>query len=148
MYYDSPSTQVPAGLEYKTNEFEPLRRAADLERTLILLEEAVAAAFAIEPCELRMPTRGHARIALARQVAMYLAHVTCTMGLSDVGTMFMRDRTTVAHACAVIELRRDEPDFDIALDHLEQIVTLLIRPRRYRRRHWRQRARHDRRQGL
>lgn len=103
----------------------------------MLIEEAVAAAFQIEPISLRIATRGEARVALARQVAMYLAHVTCSVSLSDVGDMFVRDRTTAAHACAVIETRRDEPEFDRALELLEQIVTLLICPRRYRLRRWR-----------
>ena len=35
-------------------------------------------------------------MALARQVAMYVAHVTCGLSLTDVGLIFARDRTTVA----------------------------------------------------
>ena len=58
-------------------------------------------------------------VALARQVAMYLAHVVCGLTLTDTGRLFGRDRTTVAHACCVIEDRRDDPLFDRALDLLE-----------------------------
>ena len=41
------------------------------------IESAVAAVFEVGIEELRAPTRGSARAAFARQVAMYLAHVGC-----------------------------------------------------------------------
>lgn len=68
-------------------------------------------------------------MALARQTAMYLAHVGCSLSLTEVGTLFERDRTTVAHACALIEDRRDNPDFDRALELLERAVRALHMPR-------------------
>jgi chromosomal replication initiation ATPase DnaA len=58
-------------------------------------------------------------VAFARQVAMYLAHVGGGLCLSEVGRLFARDRTTVAHACALVEDRRDDPDFDRCLSFLE-----------------------------
>nr|MCU0605821.1 hypothetical protein [Desulfobacterales bacterium] len=67
-------------------------------------------------------TRGRARVALARQIAMYLSHVAFRVSLTDVGRIFGRDRTTVSHACAVVEDLRDDPRFDRILDLLEQIV--------------------------
>jgi chromosomal replication initiation ATPase DnaA len=76
--------------------------------------------------EFRAPTRGSARAAFARQVAMYLAHVGCGVSLTEVGRLFERDRTTVAHACGLIEDKRDDPDFDYRLDHLERAVSCLI----------------------
>lgn len=60
-----------------------------------------------------------APIALARQTAMYLAHVTFGLTFTEVGRLFRRDRTTVAHACAVIEDLRDDPAIDRALSILE-----------------------------
>lgn len=90
------------------------------------IEHTVAGAFEIEPELIRLPTRGQARIALARQVAMYVAHVAGKLTLSDVGRMFERDRTTVAHACMVVEQRRDDPDFDRAVELIESIVGILI----------------------
>ncbi|MGE0024726.1 MAG: hypothetical protein AB7S70_13975, partial [Hyphomicrobium sp.] len=53
-------------------------------------------------------------------------HVSCGLSLTDVGQVFSRDRTTVAHACAVIEDRRDDPAFDRALELMEWIVPTLI----------------------
>jgi chromosomal replication initiation ATPase DnaA len=58
---------------------------------------------------------------------MYLAHVACGLTLTDTGRLFGRDRTTVAHACGVIEDRRDDPLFDRALDLLEWAVPALSR---------------------
>ena len=86
----------------------------------------VAAVFEVGVEDLRGPTRGTARTAFARQVAMYLAHVGRGVSLTEVGQLFERDRTTVAHACGLVEDRRDDPDFDYRLDHLEQAVSSLI----------------------
>jgi hypothetical protein len=45
---------------------------------------------------------------------------------AKVGTLFARDRTTAAHACSVVEDRRDDPDLDGRLGHLERAVASLI----------------------
>ena len=42
--------------------------------------------------------------------------------LTAVGALFQRDRTTVAHACGVVEDRRDDPDLDARIEHLEHAV--------------------------
>jgi chromosomal replication initiation ATPase DnaA len=89
------------------------------------IEGAVARVFGIAADDLRRRSRGRAKVALARQVAMYLAHVGCGMSLTQTGRTFGRDRTTVAHACTVIEDRRDDPLFDRALDLLEWAIPSL-----------------------
>ncbi len=89
------------------------------------IEQAVVQVFGVGREDLRRLSRGRARVALARQVAMYLAHVACGLTLTDTGKLFGRDRTTVAHACGVIEDRRDDPLFDRALDLLEWAVPAL-----------------------
>jgi hypothetical protein len=97
------------------------------------IEQAVIQVFGIAYRDLRRATRGRAKVALARQVAMYLAHVGCGLSLTETGRLFERDRTTVAHACGVIEDRRDDPIFDRALDLLEWAVPALTsRPFRQR----------------
>ncbi len=58
-----------------------------------------------------------------------LAHVMCGLTLTEVGLLFGRDRTTVAHACAVVEDRRDDPVFDRALDLLEWALPSLHQSR-------------------
>jgi len=85
----------------------------------------VVQVFGVMGHDLRHGTRGRAKVALARQVAMYLAHVGCGLSLTETGRLFGRDRTTVAHACGVVEDRRDDPLFDRALDLLEWAVPVL-----------------------
>lgn len=60
------------------------------------------------------PTRGPARYAFRRQVAIYIAHVDLGLPYRVLAELFGRDRTTVAYACSVIEDRRDRPAFDAA----------------------------------
>lgn len=55
----------------------------------------------------------------ARQVAMYLSHVTFGLTLTRTGALFARDRTTAAYGCGVVEDRRDDPVLDRALDIAE-----------------------------
>jgi chromosomal replication initiation ATPase DnaA len=90
------------------------------------IEPAVTAVFEVHIEDLRSPTRGSPTTAFARQVAMYLAHVVCGRSLTEIGILFARDRTTVAHACGVMEDRRDDPELDWQLEHLEQAVASLI----------------------
>ena len=60
---------------------------------------------------------------------MYLTHIAGGLSLSEVGRLFARDRTTVAHACALVEDRRDDPDFDRCLAILEFALALPAVPR-------------------
>lgn len=106
-----PSRRIPEG------EAQRLRR---------LIETAIGDVFGVPHAALSAQSRGKAPVALARQAAMYLAHVSCGLNLTDVGFIFARDRTTVAHACAVIEDRRDDPVFDRALELMEWIVPTLV----------------------
>ena len=57
---------------------------------------------------------------------MYVAHVSLSASLTEIGDLFQRDRTTVAHACAVVEDRRDDPELDSKLDFLEQAVSAML----------------------
>jgi hypothetical protein len=84
----------------------------------------VAIAFDAPIKSLLGASRGPARIALARQVAMYLAHTALGISLSAVGRIFRRDRTTVAHGCALVEDARDREDFDHVLLRLERAINL------------------------
>ena len=59
-------------------------------------------------------------VAFARQLAMYLCHVSANMSLREISSLFGRDRTTVSHACHAIEDRRDCPTFDRQIDFLEK----------------------------
>ena len=104
-------------------------RTARARRDLVVrqvIDPAVGAVFEVDVGDLQSETRGSPRVAFARQVAMYLAHVVCGLSLTEVGTLFARDRTTVSHACTVVEDRRDDPELDGRLGHLERAVAALI----------------------
>lgn len=88
-----------------------------------LLEQAVSAMFAVPCCKLRAARRCDARTAFARQVAMYLAHVVFGLTLTRAGQLFGRDRTTVAHACTVVEDRREDAALDRALNIVESALS-------------------------
>jgi chromosomal replication initiation ATPase DnaA len=97
-----------------------------LDRNLrLILEHTVARPFTVAHATLWQSTRGSPAEAFARQVAMYLAHVGLGLTFTAVGQLFGRDRRTVAHACALVEDRRDTVTVDRTLDLLEGAVRLL-----------------------
>lgn len=59
------------------------------------------------------------REVLARQVAMYIASVGFGMSYARVAAALGRDRSTIQHACRIIEDRRDDPGFDRWIEALE-----------------------------
>jgi chromosomal replication initiation ATPase DnaA len=79
----------------------------------------VADEFGLDAATLISPTRGAPRAAYARQVAMYLAHVGFALSFETIGRAFDRDRTTVSHACRVVEDSRDDEKLDRRLALLE-----------------------------
>jgi len=93
----------------------------DAARICWLIEEATAAAFAVPVDELRAPSRRAPAVAFARQCAMYLAHIALGLHYSEIGRLFRRDRTTAAHACQLVEDRREDPLTDRVLQMLEQL---------------------------
>lgn len=108
----------------------PMRRGARRLRTgylaggkIQLVVALVCSAYDLSPTQIFRPSRGAARIAFARQVAMYIAHVWLGLSLSEVGRRFGRDRTTVAHACGLVEDRRDDPIIDATLTVIESAAT-------------------------
>ena len=98
------------------------RSVSEIGNTRKIIESAVGAVFEIPDPEIGASGRGTAQACFARQVAMYLAHVSYGLTLTEVGELFGRDRTTVAYACTVIEGRRDDANLDLCLDHLESAV--------------------------
>lgn len=87
------------------------------------VEGAVATELRVAVRAMRAPGRGPAGVAFARQTAMYLAHTGLGLSLSAVAGAARRDRTTVAHACRLVEGRRDEPVVEAMLLRLERMVT-------------------------
>lgn len=91
------------------------------------IERMVTDVFGVDHAALSRKSRGAKRVASARQVAMYVAHVNCGLSLTDVGRLFGRDRTTVAHACISVEIRRDDATYDRVLDLLGWAAPAIIR---------------------
>lgn len=96
-------------------------RGSSSERLLRFVTRCVARDFQLDQGALLVPTRGAPQVAFARQVAIYLAHVCFGLSFAAIGRMFHRDRTTVSHACRVIEDRRDDRELDRRLAALERI---------------------------
>ena len=97
----------------------PIRNGWTDDSACRFVEALVTLVFQVDIAELRRRSRGRAPVALARQTAMYLAHVHLGWSLERAGQAFGRDRTTVVHACRRIEDRRDKPGFERALIQLE-----------------------------
>ena len=96
---------------------------AKREKWLCHLAMALVARTLRQPLsEIRGAQRGGAPIARARQVAMYLAHVQLGLSLTEVGCAFGRDRTTVRHACRLVEDWRDHPQIDTLIACLERAL--------------------------
>jgi chromosomal replication initiation ATPase DnaA len=89
------------------------------ERTCQWVAFCVARDFGLDMAALFAPTRGAPRAAFARQIAMYLAHTGFELSFETISRVFDRDRTTVAHACHVVEDGRDDIWLDCRLEALE-----------------------------
>jgi len=113
----------------RVDDFEKYLCSETVERNDLLVQaigEIVVGAFGAHNSGLWDRHRGDASIALARQVSMYLAHVVCGLNFTQIGVAFRRDRTTVSHACCVVEDRRDDQNFDRKLDTLEHGILCLL----------------------
>lgn len=124
------SEASPLEMRRRSGQRSAAREGMHHCRARLAIDIAISNVFGIGSEGLWHGKRGVRDVAEARQVAMYLAHVCCRMTLTDVGLMFGRDRTTVAHACLKVEYRRDDPSFDRALDVLGwALPTLVMRER-------------------
>lgn len=91
------------------------------------LSESCAAAWqAVPPRMLRQATRCTARVASARQAAIYFAHIVFAANLTRAGGIFGRDRTTARHACFRMEDWRDDARIDRAFDALEPALRVWL----------------------
>lgn len=97
------------------------RKAGSVELCDALID-LLAAAFGVCGKELRSPLRGKRETSRIRQIGMYIAHTSFGMAMSEVAVGFSRDRTTVMHACHLVEDMRDDRDFDTIITSFERIV--------------------------
>lgn len=114
----------PDGQEARDRARE--ERAVELCQCMM---EIVAALFNVPSRELHRTARGGLAAARIRQIAMYVAHVAFSLSMSEVGLGFGRDRTTVRHACHLIEDMRDDADFDAIVVTAERVARAALRQR-------------------
>jgi len=107
---------LPSPVSAPLSEFRP--PAIPPDRLCRMVTACVARDFNLDVTMLDAP-RGPQRAAFARQVAMYLVHVAFGLSFETIGRAFGRDRTTVAHACRVVEDNRDDIWFDCRAATLE-----------------------------
>ncbi len=97
----------------------PLRRSEAPSPSAFYVHAMVRSAFGVCDASTRGRRRGSPREVLARQVAIYLMHTHLGSSLTEAGRFYRRDRTTAAHACRVVELRREAIAMDICVEWLE-----------------------------
>ncbi len=90
--------------------------------------DILAACFSVSSKELRSQERATACISRIRQVGMYISHVALGLNMKEVAIGFCRDRSTVVHACHLIEDLRDDPDFDKICATVERIACAAFSP--------------------
>ncbi len=98
---------------------------ADWKLATELVLGLTSRAFCVPIEGLSVRNRSARHIAYARQVAMYLMHVTFGGTYQDTGKALGRERTTVAYACSLIEDDRDDVRFDNKLSELEECIARL-----------------------
>ncbi|MBO6719131.1 MAG: chromosomal replication initiator DnaA [Rhizobiaceae bacterium] len=91
--------------------------------------DLAAAFFNLPSRELRRAGRSSGEISRVRQIGMYVSHVVLGLSMTEVGKGFGRDRTTVMHACHLVEDLRDDEDFDHIIARTEHIVAAAFRGR-------------------
>ena len=105
---------------------DPIERKIEICECMI---DIAAAIFAVSSKELRRPGRTALAVARVRQISMYVAHVVMGLSMSEVGRGFGRDRTTVLHACHLIEDMRDDEEFDAIVAMVERVARAALRYR-------------------
>ncbi len=111
-------TNIYRSNDERNHQIENIKLDISLAR---LCCEIIGYAYGIED-DLLGKTRGTPKNAFARQLAMYLAHTGFGMSYYRVSVAFGRDRSTIAHACHLIEDKRDDAKFDQFVDDLNDLL--------------------------
>lgn len=83
----------------------------------------VAQVYGVTVEEMRKPTRGRPHVARARQIAIHLARSVFAMSHRQLAREFARDRSTIHHACHLIEgMREASTEFDSNLRWIESLL--------------------------
>ncbi|MCL1963569.1 MAG: chromosomal replication initiator protein DnaA [Firmicutes bacterium] len=92
-------TQKPATAELVEEALRDILAVKDQKRiTCELIQQAVADYYNISTVDMRAKRRNR-EVSVPRQVAMFLTREMTELSLTQIGTAFNRDHTTVIHAC-------------------------------------------------
>jgi chromosomal replication initiation ATPase DnaA len=91
--------------------------------------DVTAALFNVSSKEMRRTGRTAFDVSRVRQIAMYVTHVVLGLSMAEVSRGFQRDRTTVLHACHLIEDMREDGDFDKIVGMTERVALAAFRNR-------------------
>lgn len=102
-------------------------RAVQSHQTKLAIA-AVSLEFGVTELDLKSPKNQSRHIRFVRQVAMYLVHVVYELNHTHIARLFAKDRSTVSHACKVVEDSRDDGVFDLKLIRLENFLRQAPQP--------------------
>lgn len=133
--HTASSTEDPLCLSIEASpvgsDFQPVPKLRD-EVVMDICEcliDMASALFSLPSKELRGAGRSTLPVSRVRQIAMYVAHVVLRLTMADVGRGFGRDRTTVLHACQLVEDLRDDAEFDRVVSMFERVASAAFRTR-------------------
>jgi hypothetical protein len=89
--------------------------------------DVTAALFSVSSKDMRKTGRTPVEVSRVRQIAMYVTHVVLGLSMNEVGRGFQRERTTVLHACHLIEDMRDDREFDRIIAMTERVAAAAFR---------------------
>ena len=129
--FELAERQVGSAPERSTLEFDKkgLREigAVELNRGKAIaycdgLIDIISAYFNVSGRDIRSPKRHNLDVARVRQIGMYIANVVLGINMTMIGQGFGRNKSTVIHACHLIEDMRDDEEFDLLVARLEAIT--------------------------
>lgn len=133
--HQRPAAPPPSGMARERRSRPAAQSCRAAEKAVFVCDsvtDITAALFNVSGRELRQPGRTTTGVTRVRQIAMYVAHVVMSLSMTEVGRGFARDRTTVVHACHLVEDMRDDPDFDAIVALTERVVGAALRGREHR----------------
>lgn len=86
------------------------------------LIDIISAYFNVCGRDIRSSKRQNLDVARVRQIGMYVANVVLGINMTMIGQGFGRNKSTVVHACHLIEDMRDDEEFDLLVARLEAIT--------------------------
>ena len=106
------------------DRFSPAGKGRDEEAIKICdgMIDILSICFSVPGREIRQIGRNASSIARVRQIGMYVCHVAVGMTMQEVAIGFLRDRSTVVHACHLVEDMRDDAHFDAIVGTIERIA--------------------------